>query len=133
MWHSAMTSRNAGNLAVFFLVTVIGGNIAYVWLKKEPQYIERAASTRQLILALNDPSLRLGIDKTLCIEHFPLDPWVGTEATRWFSSVPPANVVFSNACQNDVNSEVVRWNDSQGLTYIQSSIGRNPLEESPGN
>ena len=118
-WHQDFAGRKMGKLAVFFLLTVVSGNIGYVWLKKDPQYLERAAATHQLILALNNLESRLGTEKSLCVENFPLDPWIGTAATRWFSSVPPENVVFSNSCEPAVHAAVLNWSDSAGLTLVR--------------
>jgi hypothetical protein len=96
IWHADLSSRRVGILGILCLFAIVAGNIAYVWLKKDPQYIERAAATRQLLLSLNDLTPRLGTGKSVCVENFPLDPSVGTEATRWFSSIPPQNVIFSS-------------------------------------
>jgi hypothetical protein len=129
VWYSAMPSRKAGHWAIFFLMTVIGANIAYVWLKKDSQFIERASSTRQLILTLKELSPRLGNDKTLCIEEFPLDPWIGTETTRWFSAVPPSNVVFSNQCKVENHRVVLHWKTSDGLIYVRGGMDPRPQED----
>src|SRR3990172_72584 len=39
---------------MLFLFAIVTANISYIWLKKDPQFLERAAPTRQLIHILND-------------------------------------------------------------------------------
>ena len=60
MWHMDLSSRRVGIFGILCLFAIDAGNIAYVWLKKDPQYIERAAATRQLVLTLNYLTPRLG-------------------------------------------------------------------------
>jgi hypothetical protein len=130
VWHRELSSRRAGNVAVIALSAIVAGNITYVWMRKDSQYTERAAATRQLVHNLNGLSSRLGSDKSVCIENFPLDPSVGSQAARWFSSVPPQNVVFSNPCEFDPHEAVLRWDDVQGLTHLRSAESSVP-ENSP--
>ena len=128
IWHMDLSSRRVGIFGILCLFAIVAGNIAYVWLKKDPQYIERAAATRQLVLSLNDLTPRLGTGKSVCIENFPLDPSVGTEATRWFSSIPPQNVIFSNPCEANSHEAVLHWSVDQGLTNIQAVHRGDSLE-----
>ena len=58
LFSSLYASSRSGALRgvwVVVLLTVVTTNIAYIWIKKEPQFIERAAPTRQLIRILKDP------------------------------------------------------------------------------
>jgi hypothetical protein len=99
----------AGFVAI--LLAVVTTNVAYVWIKKEPQFIERAAPTRELIEILNDSNgeARRKIPITIC--RFPLDPWVGTEAIAGFTDFKRGDVVFRNECESSITNTFT-WDET---------------------
>ena len=85
--------------------------IGWDWIKKEPQFIERAAPTRELIEILNDSNgeARRKIPITIC--RFPLDPWVGTEAIAGFTDFKRGDVVFRNECESSITNTFT-WDET---------------------
>jgi hypothetical protein len=104
--------------ALAFVLAVAVGNGAYVWLKKGPQFVERAAPTSQLIARLNELTPNSSVS-SVCIENFPLDAWIGSESVRWFTHVSPENLAFSKACEEESQRIVLRWDEEEGLKEIE--------------
>jgi hypothetical protein len=106
-------SRKMRRLCGVILIAVLAGNVAYLWLKKEPQYRERALPTLALIRALNgaDGSAR-HFPITIC--EFPLHPWIGEEAVAGFTSLSKDEVHFAASCEPAAQGTVLVWNEQAG-------------------
>jgi hypothetical protein len=117
-----ISSRRAKGFAVAFFVVMINQNIAYVWIKKEPQFLERAAPTRSLIDALNSLDASVPSDASICVADFPLHPWIGTESVKWFTRFDKTHMTFSKACLPNTSDVVVRWNAENQLTVEYQEV-----------
>ena len=122
--YPTFSTRRTRGFAVAFFVVMINQNIAYVWIKKEPQYLERAAPTRELIEALNGLDRTVASDASICVVDFPLHPWIGTESVKWFTRFDRNHMTFStNVCATESSDVVMRWNTESGLsTEYQATI-----------
>jgi hypothetical protein len=109
----ALRTVRARRLAVMFLSIVIVGNSTYVWVKKDPQYVERAAPTRGLIDILNTPDLRANTRLPLQVCGFPLHPWIGQEAVAGFTSFSKEEVLFSAGCDAATSGTTLTWDESK--------------------
>jgi hypothetical protein len=114
---SMLRAKRSMQIAALFLCTVLAGNIAYVWLKKDPEYVERSAPTRELIDILNrsESEWRSHLPVTVC--GFPLHPWIGGETVNGFTGFTDKEIVFSNSC-DVVHGPVLNW-DPERMTYIR--------------
>jgi hypothetical protein len=113
-----LPSKRSRQLCALFLSAVVAGNIAYVWLKKDPEYVERAAPTRELINVLNRSDLdwRNRIPITVC--GFPLHPWIGSEAVNGFTPFTDKEVLFANSCNTSGSGALLSW-DTARMTYTK--------------
>lgn len=114
--HERLTSSLSKRLCVAVLLALVIGNGGYIWLKKEPQYRERAAPTRELIRILN------GIDVTgtknlpIYICGFPLmRPWWFGEMVSRFTPLTPDAVVLLDNCVYPEGSAVLIWDSRKAL------------------
>ena len=106
-------------ICVLSLLVIVTGNIGYIWLKKEPQYQQRAAPTRELIDILNasnKPRLPMYVCK------FPLNGWIFDEAVARFTQYDAKNVILDDNC-NTRGGASVRWDEgtSSYSTYYSDS------------
>jgi hypothetical protein len=92
-------------LALSLFSCLVIANSVYVWMKKEPQYRERAAPTRELIETLNAANIP-NVPVRVC--GFPLDSWTFTEAVTRFTRFKAEEVVLDQACEDD-GASIVRW------------------------
>jgi hypothetical protein len=100
-------------VCVLFLGAIVSANIAYIWLKKEPQYRERAAPTRELIEVLNGPDIRDRARFPVRVCRFPLDAWTFTEAVTRFTPFKSDEIVLTDNCDVD-GIAVMEWDQSTG-------------------
>jgi len=115
MLYSEMVSVWAKRVCIFFLLAIAIGNSAYIWLKKEPQFRERAAPTRELIDVLNGPAVRSVDREPIYVCGFPLHPWIGSEAVAGFTPFRSTHVVFTKACNElPAISVLLHWDASSG-------------------
>jgi hypothetical protein len=110
-------------LCIASLFAVVTANVTYIWLKKEPQYRERAAPTRELIETLNSHEFRVPIH--VC--QFPLDPWTFSEAVTRFTPFHAGEVILAATCQGE-GASVLRW-EQRTAKYVAdagqfSEVGR---------
>ncbi len=63
-----------------FAAVFLAGNIGYLWIAKEAQYLQRAAPTTQLVL-----QLRMRPPDRILVLNFPANPWIAKCVSR---SVP---------------------------------------------
>jgi len=123
--YPTLSSARIKGYAVAFFVVMISQNIAYVWIKKEPQYVERAAPTRELIDALNGLDAGVAPDSSICVVDFPLHPWIGTESVKWFTRFDKTHMTFSTGrCDADSSDVVVQWNDEQRFTAEYQKLAK---------
>lgn len=106
--HGRMRTEGTRMLVVVSLVALVTANVTYIWLKKEPQYRERAAPTRELIETLNAQKFSL-LPIQVC--QFPLDPWTFSEAVKRFTPFQTEDVILATAC-NTEGVSVLRWEQS---------------------
>ena len=84
LW-GGLSSAQSRFRAVIFLSVILSANVAYIWFRKDSQYVERAAPTRNLLEILNksDFARNGGLPVNVC--GFPLHPWIGDEAVAGFT------------------------------------------------
>jgi hypothetical protein len=119
--YAALRSTRAKALFALFLSVVVLGNSAYIWLKKDPQYVERAAPTRVLIDVLNEPDLRARYPMPFTVCEFPLHAWIGDSAVTGFTSFTKEDVVFSRNCDVTPSGTTLVWNQQQ-QTYLAIKV-----------
>ncbi len=117
--YGAFPSIRARRLSVLFLSVIVAANIAYVWLKKDPQYVERAAPTRALIEILNTPDLRRSNQPPFNVCGFPLHPWIGSEAVAGFTQFNSKEVLFSGSCDPAQSGTTLLWDQESGTYAIR--------------
>jgi hypothetical protein len=117
--YEEMSSLRARSLCAGLLMGVVAGNLAYLWLRKEPQYRERAVPTLALIDVLN--KLESSPTATpILVCGFPLHPWIGREAVGHFTRVTRDQVVFSETCEPIAGATVLSW-DGVDQKYLTSA------------
>ena len=111
-------SDRSRRLLAAFLIVMIGGNVTYVWAKKDPQYQERAAPTRELIEVLNDREMADAPQLPVYVCGFPLGPWVFSIAVKRFTPFGAEDVVFAgDRCDPPEGAALLQWDNNLG-TYI---------------
>ena len=100
-------------VCVLFLGAIVSANIAYIWLKKEPQFRERAAPTRELIQVLNGQDIRDNGRFPVRVCRFPLDAWTFTEAVTRFTPYKADEIVLTDNCDVD-GIAILEWDQSTG-------------------
>jgi len=124
-----MKTVGTRRLALSLLCLIVGANSAYIWLKKEPQYRERAAPTLELIKVLNGPAIREGLQLPIQVCRFPLDPWTFTEAVTRFTPFKSGEIVLADNCNAD-GKTVLEW-DQNATKYNGSFIQLSANPQSP--
>ncbi len=99
------------HLARAFIVLLILGNIAYLWIVKEKAYEMRAAPTRLLIQELKSRQ-----PQPLLLEDFPYNPWVAKMTTRVVPGWGPEMISCGPRTQPCSDCLVLRW-DSKTSRY----------------
>lgn len=123
--HERLSSNQAKQACVALLLALVIGNGAYIWLKKEPQYRERAAPTRELIKMLNGIDARGAQRLPVYVCGFPLqNPWWFGYTVSAFTPLAPNDVVLLNDCVYPEDSVVLIW-DSNAAQYA-ARFGENP-------
>lgn len=114
-----MARDRARPVLVGFFTVIVLANSLYIWIKKEPQFRERAAPTRELIAILNEqPPLR---DEPVYVCRFPLHVWIGQTAVEGFTQLRPGRVVFEEECRHSGAARVLRW-DAVSQTYTMENF-----------
>jgi hypothetical protein len=111
--YSRLETRSHRAVAVSLFSFLVIANSAYVWTKKEPQYRERAAPTRELIETLNAQDIRK-VPVRVC--GFPLDSWTFTEAVTRFTRFKEDEVILDQDCKTG-GELIVQW-DQENSKYI---------------
>jgi hypothetical protein len=104
-------------MCVGFLMAVVFGNMAYVWLKKEPQFVSRAAPTRELLTTLNDSAFST-VDGAIFVCDFPLHASIGRAAVEGFTALGSGKVAFPDRCDDFQTVNAVDWTPDEE-TYLR--------------
>jgi len=115
--YSSLKTEHAKRAVILSFCIVVAANVSYIWIKKEPQYRERAAPTRELIATLNSRNWRKTTTLPLVVCGFPLHPWVFSEAVARFTDFDQTEVVLGNACETTGEVTVLRW-DQATMRYV---------------
>jgi hypothetical protein len=108
--------RTAG---VVLFGALLAANSLYIWIKKEPQFRERAAPTRELLAILNQEP-PADASETIYVCGFPLHVWIGQTAVEGFTKWTPERVVFLEECKDSSAGQMLQWN-ADGETYTRVS------------
>jgi hypothetical protein len=111
--HERMTTRPLRQLAVAGLLLIITGNIGYIWFKKDSQYRERAAPTRELIATLNGNFFADEQHLPVGVCNFPLHPEVFKTAIARFTPLTLQNVDLRSKCTPADRKTLLIWDGSQ--------------------
>jgi hypothetical protein len=111
--HERMPTRSMQQLAAAGLLLVVTGNIGYVWLKKDAQYRERAAPTRELIATLNGSFFADDRHLPVAVCRFPLHVEVFKTAIIRFTRLTLNDVVLRSECTRSDRSALLIWDGNQ--------------------
>jgi len=100
-----------------FLAAVLAANIMYIWIRKEDQFRERSAPTRELIHVLNTSGLQPVEGRPVCVAGLPLYEFLGMAAVDQFTGFKASDVVFVPTCEGGAYSAVLRW-DPEKRQYV---------------
>lgn len=84
----ALTQFDRRAVAVIAAVVLIH-NVGYLWVKKRPQFLERAAPTEQLI------ALARTAQGPIWVKCFPRVPWIAEEAVHLGAGRPASVLIWS--------------------------------------
>jgi hypothetical protein len=98
---------------MLFLLVIVAANVSYIWLRKEPQFRERAAPTRELINVLNSGVVRTSSGHPIHVCGFPLHPWIGATTVAGFTSLNQSDVIFPDACNPAQDQMALRWDEGR--------------------
>jgi hypothetical protein len=121
----AMRKFTNHTLAVCLIAAI--SVIAYIWLKKEPQFRERAAPTRDVIRILNSEEGQRAQGGPVYICGFPLQhPWWFGDAISRFTPFSTDDVVLEDNCPACDGSLVLSWDTSQARYLAEFRNVRQP-------
>jgi hypothetical protein len=106
-------------VCVAFLCAVLSANVAYIWVKKEPQFLERAAPTRELIASLNGPEFQDVGNAFIYVCRFPLHVSIGRSAVEEFTRFGAGRVAFLDKCDESLPVNALYWTPD-GSTYAKT-------------
>ena len=107
--------------SVAFLGVIVAGNVAYLWLKKDAQFRERSAPTRELLAAVNSLDAASINGKPLQICGFPLNSWIGERAIAEFTPIDPGNLLFAERCEEGIDGVALSWNEPAANYVVGTS------------
>lgn len=118
MLQMELSSVRLKRLGLAFLLMIVAGNVMYIRTRKEAQYQERSAPTRELVALLNGMEAPPSHEKPVFVCAFPLDPWVGYMAVAEFTPYPGALVrISTDQCVPSSDLTMFRW-DAQRSNYL---------------
>lgn len=91
MAHWAARWRARPKVVAAIVTVVLAHNLGYLWIKKRPQFMERAAPTDQLI------ALARRTSGPLWVRCFPRTPYIAEEAVHLAAGRAPTDLVWSEA------------------------------------
>jgi hypothetical protein len=80
------------SLQVSMLTTFLVVNMAYIWIKKDAQYESRGSPTTKLIQIFESTT-----PQPICVEDFPLNPWIAKLSTRQVQGWKPDMIVVNKS------------------------------------
>jgi chromate transport protein ChrA len=92
-----------------FLAVILVGNVSYLWLKKEPQFRERAAPTRELLAILNEARFEDTETAPVYVCGFPLHESIGRRAVEGFTRFGSGRVAFLERCDATQAVNILEW------------------------
>jgi hypothetical protein len=107
---TARRARKSAVMAMFAAILVANG--VYIWVKKEPQFRERAAPTRELLAALKE-SPPSDASEMIYVCGFPLHEWIGQTAVEGFTQWKASQVVFQQECKDSVAGQLLQWDAAE--------------------
>jgi hypothetical protein len=114
-----------------FLAVVVLGNVGYIRLKKQPQFEERAAPTRELIARLNSPAFRDVGATPIYVCGFPLHVSIGRTAVEGFTRFEAGRIAFLERCEGRMMVNALEWMP-ESETYV-TGIATAESEAVPGD
>lgn len=104
-----LSRRLAPAWRIAFLAAFLIANPAYLWLRKDAQFEERAAPTRELLRVLrNTPPA------PMAVADFPANPWVGRLTARLVPGWEPDLLTVNQLSGRQQPQTRIRWD---GKTY----------------
>jgi len=128
-----LKSVRAKQVSIAYLLVLLIGNGGYIWLKKEPQYQERAAPTRELFQMLNSDDLERS-ERPIYICGFALhEPWWFSDAVSRFTSFPPQEIVLLKECSYPAERTALIWDQvlERYVNPIQPTVLTSQGPDSP--
>ncbi|RPI27221.1 MAG: hypothetical protein EHM61_09140 [Acidobacteria bacterium] len=104
-----------------FVIAFAVANIGYLWLVKEPQYVARGATSRELIAILKSRP-----PGCVVVEKFPENPWIAKLSSRFVPGWSP-QMILVNEGSHAADCLVVSWDSSlKNYTVIPSTSTSKP-------
>jgi len=113
------TSLRGRNACCLFLAGALAWNMVYLWRKQDPEYVKRAAPTRELIALLNTTDVQ-AFKGSIEVCGFPLHPSIGSAAVAIFTNVNAGNVRFPGECNETADVVLARWDETNRVYVTQS-------------
>jgi hypothetical protein len=129
--YRAVSAQRAKAFVAVMFTTTIAANAGYVWMKKEPQYLGRAAPTLELIHAFNALDENVGLESSFCVADFPLHYWIGTESVRWFTRFTTSSIEFSSSCDPAKTDVVFRWTNDARIVLVPGNLASDAPKSDP--
>jgi hypothetical protein len=115
---SRLASVHLKHVSVAAFAALLIGNMAYIWLKKEPQFRERAAPTRELFNILNSKEADHADGGPLHVCRFPLQqPWWFGDAIGRFTPFSKDDVILRADCADTEGALALIW-DASTTRYV---------------
>ncbi len=92
-----------GFVAAFAVV-----NVAYLWFAKDPQYVVRGRTIRDLVAILNTRP-----PGCVLVADFPENPWIAKLSARFVPGWSPGMIIVNEPQPSHVDCTVVKWNPEQ--------------------
>jgi hypothetical protein len=122
MLQTELSSVRLKRVSLAFLLLIVAGNVVYIRTRKEAQYQERSAPTRELVALMNAMEAPPSHEKPVFVCGFPLDPWVGYMAVEEFTPYAGDLVrISTDSCGESSGSTSFRW-DAQRRSYLAEQI-----------
>jgi hypothetical protein len=119
MLFSELQTLSMRRMSTVFLGVIIAGNVAYVWFKKEPQFLERSRPTRELVSTLNGMKTPDTSDERVHICGFPMPSWLGQLVVQEFTQWDPNRVVFAEHCDGITQGIALQWDLDDGTYHSE--------------
>jgi hypothetical protein len=120
----SLTSERFKHIYAVAFGVLLLANVSYVWLKKEPQFRERAAPTRELLDVLNSTKVQMQFKTPVSVCGFPFGqlgkPWWFPDAISRFTSLSREDVVLRDNCATA--APVLTWDSTAAKYVFRSSV-----------